>query len=65
MTAAMDRAYCAKWDLDSAHGHADTAICLLDSALEHLDGARKTRATEILDHARAVLADLERLRGSL
>ncbi|MBI5536691.1 MAG: hypothetical protein HY898_28485 [Deltaproteobacteria bacterium] len=65
MTAAVDRTYAARWDVDGARGHADTLCCLIDSATEHLDGARKTRATEILDRARAVLADLDRLRATL
>lgn len=65
MTAAVDREYAARWDVDSARGFADTVCCLIDSATEHLDGARRTRATEILDHARAVLADLDRLRAAL
>lgn len=65
MTAAMDRRYAARWDLDGARGHADTLCCLIDSAAEHLDDARRTRAEEILDRARLVLADLDQLRGSL
>lgn len=66
MTAATEnKVYAAKWDLDAARGHADTAICLLDSAIEHLDGARKTRATEILDKVSTLLADLDRLRAAL
>jgi hypothetical protein len=65
MTAAVDRAYAAKWDLDNARGHLDTAACLLDDAIGHLEGARATRAQEILDHVTAVLADLDRLRAAL
>ncbi len=65
MTAAVDRSYAAKWDLDAARGHADTAICLVDSAIEHLDGARLTRAQEILDKVSTLLADLDRLRAAL
>lgn len=65
MTVAVDREYAARWDVDGARGHADTMCCLIDSATEHLDGARKTRATEILDRARLVLADLDRLRAAL
>lgn len=65
MTAAVDRTYAARWDIDSARGYLDTTVCLIDSATEHLDGARKTRATEILDKARSVLADLDRLRAAL
>ena len=61
MTAAVDRTYAAKWDIDSARGHLDTTACLIDSATEYLDGARKTRAIEILDHLTAALADLDRL----
>ena len=65
MTAAVDRAYAARWEIDGARGHLDTTMCLIDSAIEHLDGARKTRATEILDHITATLADLDRLRAAL
>lgn len=65
MTAAVDRTYAAQWDIDSARGHVDTACCLIDDAVGHLDGARKTRATEILDKATAVLAELDRLRAAL
>lgn len=65
MTAAVDRTYAAKWDIDSARGHLDTTACLVDSATEHLDGARKTRATEILDKVSTLLADLDRLRAAL
>lgn len=61
MTAAVDRTYAAKWDIDAARGHADTAICLLDSAIENLDGARRTRTTEILDKVSTLLADLDQL----
>lgn len=65
MTTTVNRDYAARWDVDGARGHADTLCCLIDSATEHLDGARKTRATEILDRARTVLADLDRLRATL
>lgn len=65
MTAAVDREYAARWDVDGARGHADTMCCLIDSAVEHLDGARRTRAEEIVDRARMVLADLDRLRAAL
>lgn len=65
MTAAVDREYAAKWDLDGARGHADTLCCLIDSAAEHLDGARRTRAEGILDRARLVLDDVDRLRRGL
>lgn len=65
MIAAVDREYAARWDVDGARGHADTMCCLIDSATEHLDGARRTRAQEILDRARTVLADLDRLRAAL
>ena len=65
MTAAVDRDYAARWDVDGARGHADTLCCLIDSATENLDGARRTRAQEILDRARLVLADLDRLRAAL
>lgn len=65
MTSAVDRAYAAQWDLDSARGHLDTAACLIDSAIEHLDGARKTRAIEILDRVSVALVDLDRLRAAL
>lgn len=61
MTAAVDRAYAARWDIDGARGHADTAICLVDSAIENLDGAGRTRATEILDKVSTLLADLDQL----
>ena len=65
MTTTVNRDYAARWDVDGARGHADTLCCHIDSATEHLDGARKTRATEILDRARTVLADLDRLRATL
>ncbi len=65
MTAAVDRTYAARWDVDGARGHADTLCCLIDSATENLDGARRTRAEEILDQARIVLADLDKLRAAL
>ena len=60
MTAVVDRTYAARWDIDSARGHLDTTACLVDSATEHLDGARKT-----LDRITAALADLDRLRAAL
>ncbi|MGE2835463.1 hypothetical protein [Mycobacterium sp. SMC-4] len=63
--STSDCTYAAQWDLDSARGHADTVCCLIDSAIGHLDDARKTRATEILDKATALLADLDRLRAAL
>lgn len=63
--ATVDSAYAAQWDLDSARGHADTVCCLIDNAVGHLDDARKTRATEILDRATALLAELDRLRATL
>ena len=65
MTAAMDRAYAAKWDIDSARGHLDTTACLLTDAVGYLDDARQARVKEILDHVSAVLADLDRLREAL
>ncbi|KRD04958.1 hypothetical protein ASE48_20165 [Mycobacterium sp. Root265] len=65
MTAAVDRTYAARWDVDGARGHADTVCCLIDSAAAHLDGARRARAEEILDRARFVLADLDQLRSAL
>lgn len=65
MTAATDRTYAAKWDIDSARGHLDTVACHLTDAVSLLDGARHTRAAEILDHVTAVLADLDRLREVL
>ncbi|MEN4476860.1 hypothetical protein [Mycolicibacterium cosmeticum] len=65
MTAAVDRSYAARWDIDCARGHADTLCCLIDSAAEHLEDTRRTRAEEILDRARLVLADLDRLREAL
>ena len=40
-TAQADQIYAAKWDIDSARGHTDTVVCLIDSAIEHLDGARR------------------------
>ncbi|KRD07793.1 hypothetical protein ASE48_10170 [Mycobacterium sp. Root265] len=61
MTAAVDRDYAARWEVDGARGHADTMCCLIDSATEHLDGAQRTCAEAILDRARLVLADLDRL----
>jgi hypothetical protein len=61
----LDRAYAANWEIDSARGHLDTAACQLYDAVGHLDGACRTRAQEILDHATAVLADLDRLREAL
>lgn len=64
-TAQADQIYAAKWDIDSARGHTDTVVCLIDSAIEHLDGARRTRAQEILDRAGALLADLDHLREAL
>lgn len=64
-TAQADQIYGAKWDIDSARGHLDTAACLLDDAIGHLEGARATRAQEILDHVTAVLTDLDRLREAL
>lgn len=66
MTAAQaDKVYAAKWDIDSARGHLDTAACLIDSATEYLDGNAKGRAIEILDSVNAVLAALDRLRAAL
>jgi hypothetical protein len=62
---ADNRLPAAKVEIDGARGHADTAICLLDSAIEHLDGARRTRAQEILDRVSTLLADLDRLRAAL
>ena len=65
ITTADDETYAARWDLDSARGHADTVCCLIDNAIGHLDDARKARATEILDKATALLAELDRLREVL
>lgn len=65
MTAALNRAYAAKWDIDSARGHLDTVACHVNDAIGHLDGARQVRATEILDRATALLAELDRLRAAL
>jgi regulator of extracellular matrix RemA (YlzA/DUF370 family) len=45
--------------------YANTRSRLIDNAIGHLDGARKTRATEILDQATALLAELDRLRAAL
>lgn len=64
-TNAVDRECAARWDLDAARGHVDTAVCLLDDAAGHLDGARETRVTETLDRLAAVLAELDRLRATL
>lgn len=64
-TAQTDKVYAAKWDLDSARGHIDTACCLIDDAIGHLDGARETRAIEILERLAAALAELDRLRAAL
>jgi hypothetical protein len=64
-TDSLDRSYAAKWEIDSARGHLDTAACHINDAVGHLDGARRTRAQEILDHVSAVLADLDRLRAAL
>ena len=65
MSAVLDRDYAARWDIDSARGHLDTVACHLTDAVGYLEGARRTRAQEILDHAAAVLADLDRLRAAL
>lgn len=65
ITTADDETYAARWDIDSARGHLDTAACLIDDAVGRLDDARKTRATEILDKATALLAELDRLRAAL
>lgn len=62
---APHRAYAAKWDIDSARGHLDTVACHLYDAAGHLDGARRTRVTEILDRATAVLAELDHFREAL
>ena len=63
--AIVNNIYAAQWDLDSARGHADTVCCLIDNAIGHLDDALRTRATEILDRATALLAELDRLRATL
>lgn len=65
MTVAVDQAYAAKWEIDGARGHLDTAACQLTDAVGYLDGARQTRTQEILDHLTAVLANLDRLREVL
>lgn len=65
MTAAVDRTYAAKWDIDAARGHADTAICLVDSAIENLDDAQQIRAIEILDRVSTLLVDLDQLAEAL
>lgn len=64
-TDSLNRAYAAKWDLDSARGHLDTVACLLDDATGYLDDARRVNVTEILDRTSALLADLDRLRAAL
>lgn len=66
MTAShLDRDYAARWDLTGASGHLDTAACLLTDAVGYLDGARRTRAEEILERITAALAELDRLREVL
>lgn len=57
--------YAARWDIDAARGHLDTAICQLTNAAGHLEGARNARAVDILDRLAAGMADLDRLREGL
>lgn len=60
-----NRLQAAKVDVDSARDHIDTAQYYLTDAVGYLEAARCARATEILDHVSAVLADLDRLRAAL
>ncbi|ORA69342.1 hypothetical protein BST23_01450 [Mycolicibacterium elephantis] len=65
-SAAPDsRVESAKFDIDMAQDHLDTTQYYLSDAIGYLDGARKTRATEILDKVSSALADLDRLREAL
>lgn len=61
-----DPVQAAKFDLDSARGHVDTALSFMHAALAHLDGrARRTRAGQILATLDDTLAYLDRLREAM
>lgn len=60
------RVEAAKYDLDSARGHVDTALSLMQDALAHLDGrARRSRAGQILASLDDSVAALDRLQETL
>lgn len=65
ITQTIDEAQAARLDLETACDHLDAAVYIAAVAAEYLDGARKTRATEILDKVSSALADLDRLRAAL
>ncbi|OBA66050.1 hypothetical protein A5633_03020 [Mycolicibacterium elephantis] len=60
-----DPVQAASFDLDCAQDHLDTCQYYMSDAIGYLDGARKTRAEEILDKVTRALADLDRLREAL
>ena len=45
MTAAVDREYAARWDVDSARGFADTVCCLESRLDDQLLKATKSVST--------------------
>lgn len=61
----QDPAQAAKSDLDSARAHIDTAVYYTSDVIGYLDGARRTRAQDILDRITHVLVELDRLREAL
>lgn len=65
ITQTIDEAQAARLDLETACDHLDSAAWIAAGASEYLDGARRTRATEIVDRLRGALADLDRLREAL
>ncbi|MDX1890124.1 hypothetical protein [Mycolicibacterium sp. 050158] len=64
-TAADDQVFAARWEIDNARGHLDTAACQISDAVGYLDDARRARAAEILDRVSAALVELDRLRRAL
>lgn len=52
----------ARYDLDAARDHLDTAQYYLADATGRLEGARRTRSVVIAEQITRILADLDRLR---
>jgi hypothetical protein len=52
----------ARYDLDCAFDHLDTAKYYVRDAAGYLEGARRTRVADLADQIACALADLDRLR---
>lgn len=65
MNTKPGRAMLNRYPIDRARDHLDTCVLHLTDAIESFDGARRTRAVEILDMVSGTLAELDRLREGL